>query len=73
MASGGRRILRDGGILGTAGPVLPSSFLNADNAIDSQALAKEIGQAVYQAAARGIGDANRRMEREEEFQSRNVA
>lgn len=70
MAAGGRRILRDGGILGTAGPLLPSSFLGSDGGVDGDALAEKVAAAVYQASSRGIGDANRRMEREQEFQNR---
>lgn len=77
MASGGRKILSDGGILGPlanlAGPVLPSSSFNQGSQIDSKELAASIGSAVYRAAANGFAEAYRRNERENEFINRNQA
>jgi hypothetical protein len=73
MASGGRRILRDGGILGTSGPVLGSNFFSANTGIDSDMLATKVAEAVYQAASSGLQETTRRLERERELRTRNVA
>lgn len=72
QASGGRKILQGGGILGTAGPVLPNSFGSSTAMVDKDSIEK-IESAVRRGAAAGLDIYARRSERENELENRNVA
>jgi len=70
-AAGGRKILQEGGVLDSQGPVLPANV--GSQGIDGDALAKQVARAVYMATKSGLQETVRLAERENEFNERNVA
>lgn len=76
QASGGRRILRDGGILAggsSSVPLLPSQFFAQSTGLDSREMAERVEAAVSRGIAKGLLAGNRRIEREQEFEQRSIA